>query len=69
MFAEGVAIYIADLNMVLTEALGMRREISLLLRETGDNENGDVSGLDNKLADIEDKMVYLTLPVAETSRL
>lgn len=59
----------ADLNMVLTEALGMRREISQLLRETGDNENGDVSGLDNKLADMEDKMAYLTLPVAETSRL
>lgn len=69
MFAEGVAICMADLNMVLTEALGMRREISQLLWETGDNENGDVSGLDNKLADMEDKMAYLTLPVAETSRL
>lgn len=69
MFAEGVAICMADLNMVLTEALGMRREISQLLRETGDNENGDVSSLDNKLADMEDKMAYLTLPVAETSRL
>lgn len=47
----------------------MRREISQLLQETGNNENGDVSGLDKRLADMEDKMAYLTLPVAETSHL
>lgn len=34
----------AALNMVLTEALGMWREISQLLQETGYNETGDVSG-------------------------
>ena len=58
-----------DLNMVLTEALGMRHEISQLLWKTGYNETGDVSGQDDKLVDMEDKLVYLALPVAETSCL
>jgi|GEM_PF-998152 len=78
----------ADVQSILDKAVGMRWEISRLLRESTYNEYDDLSGLNinyedaeqlfildelraiiDKLADAEDRMSYLSRPIAETSRL
>lgn len=78
----------ADVKSVMAEALGMRREISRLLRLSTYNQYGDLCELKidyedadqlfllnellaimEKLADVEDKLSYLSWPIVETSRL
>lgn len=78
----------ADVKSVMAEALGMRREISRLLKLSTYNQYDDLSELKinyedaeqlflrdelrsimDKLADVEDKLRYLSWPIVETSRL
>lgn len=78
----------ADVKGVMAEALGLRWEISRLLRYSTYNKYDDLSELEinyedaeqlflldelrtitDKLADVEDRMSYLSRPIAETSRL
>lgn len=78
----------ADVKSVMAAALGMRGEISRLLRLSTYNQYGDLCELKidyedadqlfllnellaimEKLADVEDKLSYLSWPIVETSRL